>query len=96
MNKNDILQLCLKELALKRSKAQNLAYLNLLKAKKSQSFLEADKQERELIFQIGKNKAFNITNNELNSQLKSVQTKKEAILATLSLSLEEHVLEPEA
>ena len=54
MNRNDILQLCLKDLALLRSSAQNVAHLNLLKAKKSTEFVEIDKIERNLVFQIGK------------------------------------------
>ena len=86
MNRNDILQLCLKDLALLRSSAQNVAHLNLLKAKKSTEFIEIDKVERDLIFQIGKNKAFNIENKELEEELKTIKKQKELILNKIGLT----------
>ena len=86
MNKNDILQLCLKDLALLRASAQNIAHLNLLKAKKSTDFVEIDKVERDLIFQIGKNKAFNIENKDLEEKLKEIKNQKELVLNKIGLT----------
>ena len=87
MNKNEILQVCLKDLALMRSQAENVAYLNTLKAKKSNEFVDVDKKERNLVFQIGKNKAFNIIDKKLENELIKIKKLKAEILQKQGLTV---------
>lgn len=89
MNKNEIIELCLKELALMRSNAENIAYLNTRRAKKSKDFIEIDKKERNLVFQIGKNKAFNITDEKLEKELEKTREIKKSTLYNLGLAPED-------
>lgn len=89
MNKNEILQVCLKDLALLRARAENIAYLNNLRAKKSEEFIEIDKKERDLVFKIGKNKAFNIVDNDLESHLEKIRDQKKDVLFSIGLSVDD-------
>lgn len=89
MNRNEIINLCVRELALNRANAENVAYLNLLKAKKSEEFLNIDKQERDLVFKVGKNKAFGIQDIELEKQLEDIRNQKKFIISKIGLSLED-------
>ena len=87
MNKNQIIELCLKELALMRAHAENQAYLNNEKARKHPEYLELDKQERSLVFTIGKNRALNIVDKNIENELKEVRAKKNQVLENIGLSL---------
>jgi len=87
MNKNEIIELCLKDLAIQRAKAENIAYLNNKKAKESEKFIEIDKKERSLVYTLGKNKAFNIVDKELEENLAIVRKQKEEELNKLNLTV---------
>jgi len=87
MNKNEIIELCLKELALEKAKAENIAYLNNKKAKQFDSFIKIDKEERNLVFALGKNKAFNIIDKDLEVKLQNVRKQKELELKKIGLSV---------
>lgn len=89
MNKNQMLQICKEELAVKRAKAQNLAYNNLLKARQDASFVEAEKRQRDLIFQIGKLKAFGKTNKDVEKELNQIKEIKAKALENLGLKEED-------
>lgn len=86
MNKNEIIELCLKKLALKRAKIENIAYLNNVEAKKHEGFLEVDKKERNLVYSLGKNKAFNIVDKELEKNLSEVRKQKEEELKKIGMT----------
>jgi len=92
MNRNEIINVCTKELSLLRARAQNVAYLNLINARKYSDFIDLEKQERNLTFNLGKLRAYNKDCSDLEKQLEIVLTKKEKILKSLGLSIKD--LEP--
>ena len=72
----------------KRTKAQTLAYENLLKARNNPEYFAAEKQIKELTFSLGKAQAFGDINatKTLKQQLVSVSVKAEQLLCKMGLS----------
>ena len=89
MNRNQLLQTCQEQLAAKRARAQSVAYSNLLTAKKNTAFIEIDKKEKEMVFEIGKLKAFGKPCAEQEALLSQIRNEKHKILANLSLTEED-------
>lgn len=86
MNKNQLLQSCKNSLATKRANAQNIAYTNVVTARNNLQFKEIEKEERNLIFEIGKLKAFGKNADKEVDTLKKVKIQKNEILKTLNLT----------
>jgi len=92
MNRKEILQVCEKELALSRAKAQNLAYNNLQQAMQSQEYASLEKEERALVYEIGKLKAFK--QNYQNKQTKLEEIRENKIKALQDIGLTKEDLQP--
>lgn len=85
MNKKEIINACEKNLAIKRATAQNKAYLNLIDARKNPKFVECEKHEKSLTFEIGKLKAFNLNFQHKQKELDKIKEEKSAILKEIGL-----------
>ena len=88
MNKQEIINKLNILYANRRTSAQNLAYHNLLKARKNAEFANLEKQIKQLTFDLGKAQAFGNTeqSKELKDQLNSARFKQEQMLAAMKLS----------
>ena len=80
MNKQQILQICLNEIAKSRNNAQQIATNNLMKARSIPGFVEIEKQERMLTFEIGKLKALGEDCKNKILKLKETQKNKQELL----------------
>lgn len=85
MNRQQILQLCMQELSNRRTQAQTVAYKNLMKARKHPEFLEIEKKERQLIFEIGKMSAFGGVPIEIQMKLDDIREEKNEILKNIGI-----------
>lgn len=89
MNRNQLLQKCQEKLAAQRAHAQNAAYKNLLKARKNAAFLQNEKDERTVVFEIGKLDAFGAPYTELTKKLNGLRRQRTAILNSIGLTDED-------
>ncbi len=89
MNRNEIIQVCSKELSLLRAKAQNEAYQNLIQARKYPEYLNLEKEERKLTFDLGKLKAYKQDCTKHEKELNLVLQEKEKILKSIGLTSED-------
>lgn len=93
MNRNQILQVCKDEIAALRAKAQGKAYVNLLKAREDHLFAKVERDEKFLVFEIGKRKAFGLSTQNLKEELSKIEGRKKEALSFIGLTLED--LEPQ-
>lgn len=85
MNRNAYIDRCLSELAKERARAQALAYSNLSKARSNSEFIEKDRQEKELSFQLGKLKAYGQKSAEIERELESIRKDKLRLLNEMNI-----------
>ena len=81
MNRNQILQVCKDEIAALRAKAQGKAYVNLLKAREDHLFAKVERDEKFLVFEIGKRKAFGLSTQNLKEELSKIEGRKKEALS---------------
>jgi len=86
MNKTQIYMLVKNEFAEKKSTAEINAFANMQRAMADSEFSILHKKERELIFDIAKNKSIKQSTKHLDDELKLVQTKKAIRLAALGIN----------
>ncbi len=86
MNRNQLLQQCSEELSQSRAKAQAVAYSNLSKARANEQFSLCEKQERSLVFELGKARANNENTKVIEVSLEKLRAQKSKILREMSLT----------
>ena len=88
MNKQEIINKLNILYANRRTSAQNLAYHNLLKARKNAEFSKLEKQIKQLTFDLGKAQAFGNTSDAkaLKQQLITATVKQEQLLNSIKLT----------
>lgn len=86
MNRNSVTQKCLQILAAKRAKAQAVAYANQTRARQDSQYAALERQERELVMQLGKLKAYGQSSREKEAELEHLREEKTEVLKKLGLS----------
>lgn len=76
MDRKQLIQNCIQEISASRVRAQNIAVSNIMKARQIPEFVNLEKQERMLTFEIGK---LNANGNDISEQEKSLKLVKEQI-----------------
>ena len=89
MNKTQIYMLVKNEFAEKKAKAEAVAWDNMQKLLKDPEFFSLHKKERELIFDIAKNKTIKKPTEELEFQLEEIQKQIVSRLSSLNQSLQD-------
>ena len=85
MNRKQILQFAMQELSNRRAQAQTIAYKNLMEARKHKEFLEVEKEERNLVFELGKMSAFGDKIIDQQIKLEKARIKKDEILKSIGI-----------
>ena len=89
MTPNEAKQQVLNDLRLKRNAKLAQVQKNKTKAMQNEAFVALDKKERELVLEISKQLANNLTPTALEKELKSIKNQKAKVLKSLNLTQED-------